>query len=83
MPYTRLHQFVVGDEAIPPSDVDEVKVDEARVRSDEADARVLLGLAVDHEARSLRNVASSETIHQKQIPRTPLLVHDQKAQKVL
>ena len=51
----------VEDEAPAPSDVDEVRVNAVRVRSDEVGTIVLTEIAADHEARKLHNVRSSKT----------------------
>ena len=51
----------VKDEATTPSDVDEVKGDEAGARSNGLDTIALTGIAVDNEARNSSDVSSSKT----------------------
>jgi hypothetical protein len=58
-PPTEGHE--VKDEVTAPSDVDEVKGDEAGARSNEVDTIVLTGIAVDNEARNSSDVSSSKT----------------------
>ena len=51
----------VKDEATAPSNADEVRGNKAGARSNEVDAIVLTGIAVDNEARNSSNVSSLKT----------------------
>jgi hypothetical protein len=51
----------VKDKATTPSDVDKVKGGKAGARSNEVDAIVIMGIAVDNEARNSSDVSLSKT----------------------